>query len=76
MSSMKVFLSEYEEMGNKFDYKDYESIPQRIREIIVDVADVRNFSKVPLVEINAMLNNMYNELEYANQPTNIGIYDE
>ncbi len=76
MSYVKAFLSEYEEMGNKFDYKDYESIPTFIREIIEDEADVRNFSKVPLAEINWMLNDLFEEMNYNNQPESIGVYDE
>ena len=73
---MKAFLSEYEEMGNKFDYKDYESIPVFIREIIEDEADVRNFSKVPLKDINWMLNDLFEELNYNNQPESIGAYND
>ena len=73
---MKQFLSEYEEMGNIFDYKDYGSIPTFIREIVEEEADVRNFSKVPLSDINWLLNDLMAELNNGNDITNIGVYDD
>lgn len=75
MSYMKAFLSEYEEMGNKFAYKDYESIPKFMVEIIEDYCD-GTLTEVPLPTINLFLNDMYEEIAEANEVTNIGVYDE
>ena len=72
---MKAFLMEYESMGNQFDYKDYESIPKNIVNIIEDYCDGR-YTKVPLSIINGFLNDLYTDISGANEVTNIGVYDE
>lgn len=75
MSYMKAFLEEHESMGNKFDYKDYESIPKSIIEIIEDHIDGR-YSKVPLSIINQYLNELFTDMSGANEVTNIGVYND
>lgn len=72
---MKAFLSEYEDMDNTFAYKDYESIPKFMVEIIEDYCD-GTLTEVPLPTINLFLNDMYEEIAEANEVTNIGVYDE
>lgn len=76
MSMMKTFLTEYEEMGNKFDYKSYEEIPRSIIEILEDYSDTRNIFKMPLKMINEFLMDLYEDFAEANQVTNIGVYDD
>ena len=76
MSYMKSFLMEYEEMGNKFDYKSYEEIPRFIVEILEDYSDARNVFKMPLKMINEFLMDLYEDFAEANQVTNIGVYND
>ena len=72
---MKAFLSEYEDMGNKFAYTDYESIPKFMVEIVEDYCD-GSLNEIPLPVINTFLNDMYEEMAEANEETNIGVYDD
>lgn len=74
MSYIKAFISEYEDMGNTFAYKDYESIPKFMVEIIEDYCD-GSLNEVPLPVINAFLNDMYEEMAEANEEINIGVYE-
>ena len=75
MSYIKAFISEYEDMGNTFAYKDYESIPKFMVEIIEDYCD-GSLTEVPLPVINTFLNDMYEDMAEANEVTNIGVYDD
>ena len=74
MSYIKAFLTEHQEMGNKFAYKDYESIPKFMVEIVEDYCD-GSLNEVPLPVINAFLNDMYEEMAEANEETNIGVFE-
>ena len=74
MSYIKAFLTEHEEMGNKFAYKDYESIPKFMVEIVEDYCD-GTLNEIPLPVINTFLNDMYEEMAEANQETNIGVFE-
>lgn len=76
MSFMKAFLSEYEEMGNRFAYKDYKVIPKFIQEIVEEELQVDSFKDVDIRDINFILNDLYEEIAGANELTNIGVYDD
>lgn len=76
MSRVKAFLSEYEDMGNIFDYKDYGSIPTFIQEIVEEELTVDSYKKATLTDINFVLNDLMEELNGSNEIINIGVYDE
>lgn len=76
MSYVKQFLSEYEDMGNIFDYKDHGSIPNFIQEIVEEELLVDSYKEVAIVDINFILNDLMDELNDSNEITNIGVYDD
>ena len=76
MSYIKAFISEYEDMGNVFDYKDHGSIPNFVQEIVEEELLVDSYKEVDIRDINFILNDLMDELNSSDEITNIGVNDD